>query len=576
MSQSTRTLFIGFVVGFLFGLVLIGVIRPRGIRPSDRVIAKFGGVELKENELRERIAEQLAPAENEEYRSLQAGAQDWINTGLLEKEAKARGVDIKEIYKDVWNRVHVGYEDMLQVYKQNKESYGNQPFEQASGLIASQLRTIKYGEAKKAYVQELHKKYHAEIFLEKPKILIEGSALPIQLKIGESAAVQVEGDKIQPEAPSVKTGAAPEVGVGAKGAPAKGSPSAPIKMVEFADFHCHFCRKVAATLEKVVQNYPDKVQLIFRHYPLSPSPGSESFLTHEASACANEQGKFWEFYDEIYKTESSPKPDDLEGLASNVGLDMGKYKECMQSHRYQSAIQNDIAAGKAKGVQGTPTIFVNEETVNGAYPYEYFVDLVNNILTPGKVKPTQKPAQPSPAAEGPVQFNNDDLKGRPSIGPDNAPITIVEFSDFHCPFCKRVGPTLEQVMKNYKGKVRRVWRHYPLPMHAGADRTHQASECAHEQGKFWQYHDKIFETQGPKHDQLLTEISKQVGLDQKKFEKCLSQGKYKNLIQQEIAEGSKVGVRGTPTLFVNGQRLPGAVPYESFDSIIKSELAKKS
>lgn len=572
--MSLKTLFIGFVIGFLFGLVLLGVVRPQGIRPGEKILARIDGAELKERDLREKLAEQLASAENEEYRNLQAGVTEWVHNKLIEKEARAKGVDTKKIYQDIWGRVHVGYEDILQVFNQNKGSYPS--LEQASGLIASQLRTIKYGEAKKAYLEELQKKYRVETFLEKPKIFIENLTLPVNLEVGKSVTLGAGDLQPQGEAPVVERKAA-EVGIAADGAPTKGPNNAPIKIIEFADFHCHFCRVVASTLEKVVQNYPGKVQLIFQHFPLSSAPTSPSFATHEASACANEQRKFWEFHDQVFAKEASPQPSDLENIASGIGLDMEKYKECISSHRYQSAIQKDVSAGKEKGVQGTPTIFVNEETVNGAYPYEHFVQVIDNLLAgkaPKKAAPKAKPAAPP---SGPVKFNPSDFKGRPSAGPENAPITILEFSDFHCPFCKRVGPTLEEVMKNYKGKVRRIWRHFPLPMHAGADRTHQASECAHEQGKFWEYHDKIFENQAQaKNEGALVSFAKQIKLDQNKFKKCLSQEKYKKLIQQEMAKGSKAGVRGTPTLFVNGQRLPGAVPYESFDSIIKSELAKKS
>jgi protein-disulfide isomerase len=169
-----------------------------------------------------------------------------------------------------------------------------------------------------------------------------------------------------------------------------------------------------------------------------------------------------------------------------------------------------------------------------------------------------------------------DLDGRPSFGPKNAKVTLVEFSDFHCPFCKRVNPTLEQLMKNYQGKIRRIWRQYPLPMHAGADRTAEASECANEQDKFWEYHDKLFEVQGASSfdEASLMSLAEQAGLNKKKFEKCLASGKHKDLIQKEIEAGNQAGVRGTPAVFVNGRLVSGAQPYENFDRIVQSELAK--
>ncbi len=172
-----------------------------------------------------------------------------------------------------------------------------------------------------------------------------------------------------------------------------------------------------------------------------------------------------------------------------------------------------------------------------------------------------------------VQFT--DLKGRPSVGPENAAITLVEFSDFMCPFCKRVEPTIDQIMKNYAGKVRKVWRHYPLPFHTGSDHISEASECAHEQGKFWEYHGKLFETLGAHDDAALLQIADQLKLDHSKFQQCLTSGKYKELVKQDTAKGSEVGVNGTPAIFVNGQLVSGAQPYESFDKIIKEKLGNK-
>lgn len=194
----------------------------------------------------------------------------------------------------------------------------------------------------------------------------------------------------------------------------------------------------------------------------------------------------------------------------------------------------------------------------------------DHVRDPSKPMPPP-PAAPTPAPKLMVTF--DDLEGRPSIGPKDAPVTLVEFSDFHCPFCQRLGPTLEQVMRNFPGKVRRVWRHFPLSMHQGAFHTHEASECANEQNKFWEYHDKLFETQGGlRDDASLIRLAKQAGLNKKKFEKCLAGGKYRDLIQQDIAKAEKSGVQGTPAVFVNGELVVGAQPYENFERILKAKL----
>jgi protein-disulfide isomerase len=173
-----------------------------------------------------------------------------------------------------------------------------------------------------------------------------------------------------------------------------------------------------------------------------------------------------------------------------------------------------------------------------------------------------------------VEF--DDLAGKPALGPENAPVTLVEFSDFHCPFCKRVTPVIAKLLENYPGKIRRVWRHYPLAMHQGADLTHQAAQCAAEQGKFWEYHGKLFGTEGKKFDQeSLTALAGELDLDPAKFSDCLTSGRYQDLIRDEVAKGNAAGVRGTPAFFINGLALSGAQPYEKFEEVIKKELSEE-
>lgn len=566
--KLNRTLLLGFLAGLAAAAFVVVLIHAQRSSEADGILAKMDGAALSERELRDRLANDLIPIENDEYRVLSNGLNDWIHSQLFEKEAKARGLTLKDLYlKELWGRVEVSYDDIWQTYQQNKAAYGGQPFEKASAPIASQVRNEKYLRVREEYLEGLRKKYHVEAYLKRPKSFIEGLAVPRIVPSKEK-----EGPK--ETAPSGPPRVAAAVAV-PETAPSLGPTDAPITLSEFSDFHCPFCKKAAPILKRVFEHYPGKIRWVFRHYPLSQTPGSGSFLTHEASACAHEQGKFWEFHDEIFSLSALPQEADLKNLSGKVGLDTEKFQACLQGKRYQGKIQQDRAEGSQLGVRGTPTIFVNDQTVGGAYPFEYFVGVIDAILSgkapPPSPRPTPKPVPSIP----PTALRFDDLEGRPSLGPKEAQVTIVEFSDFYCPFCKRVTPTLEQLMKNYKGKLRRVWRHYPLSFHAGADRAHQASECAHEQGKFWIYHDKLFEVQGTQlNDDALIKLAKEAGLDKKRFEKCLSSGKYKELIQKEISRGNEAGVQGTPAFFINGQAVSGAQPYENFDQIVKSKLAK--
>jgi protein-disulfide isomerase/flagellar basal body-associated protein FliL len=163
----------------------------------------------------------------------------------------------------------------------------------------------------------------------------------------------------------------------------------------------------------------------------------------------------------------------------------------------------------------------------------------------------------------------------PALGPEKAPITIVEFSDFQCPFCGRAEPTVKQVMELYKDKVRLVFRDFPLPGHPFAQKASEAALCAHDQGKYWEMHDKLFANQQQLELSSLKGYAKELGLNTGKFDKCLDSGSKAKDIEASTKAGMEAGVSGTPAFFVNGVLLSGAVPVDNFKAIIDAELAKK-
>jgi protein-disulfide isomerase len=165
--------------------------------------------------------------------------------------------------------------------------------------------------------------------------------------------------------------------------------------------------------------------------------------------------------------------------------------------------------------------------------------------------------------------------GRPARGPDAAPVTIIEFSDYECPFCKRAEPTVKKVLDTYGDKVRLVYRHYPLEFHATARPAAEASACAAAQGKFWEYHDKLFAS-ADLSDATLKKLAGEVGLDQAKFDECFAKKQFKADIDKDVADASSVGVTGTPAFFINGRMISGAQPFEKFKEIIDDELSRSS
>jgi protein-disulfide isomerase len=211
------------------------------------------------------------------------------------------------------------------------------------------------------------------------------------------------------------------------------------------------------------------------------------------------------------------------------------------------------------------------------------VALARNYLQTEKVSETQKAFVASLRTQHPVTIDLQELRaarGEPdgrgfSRGPAGAPVTIVEFSDFQCPFCRASVPTLKQVLDRYPGKVRWVFRDFPIAaLHPNAPAAHEAARCAGDQDKFWDYHDLLFQRSGDLSPQKLKAYAAELGLDATAFARCLDTGRYRRSVASDIQDGARLGVTVTPTFYVNGRRLEGALPLEVFERAIEGEIAR--
>ena len=241
-------------------------------------------------------------------------------------------------------------------------------------------------------------------------------------------------------------------------------------------------------------------------------------------------------------------------------------------------------------IQNKDTIQLSKSTVWQIVSGLLFVLLVVSIFTSGFGFGSKTSGTPTggTVVNNNQQGNNNVPTGivdvsaddDPSLGDENAPITIIEFSDFQCPFCARFREqTFDQLKTDYidTGKVRLVYRDFPLSsIHPMAQKGAEASECADEQGKFWEYHDVLFQKQD---EWTATGVSKlkeyagELSLDQSKFDSCLDDGKYEDEVAKDFQDGADSGVQGTPSFFINGKQLSGAQPFAAFKQVIDAELA---
>lgn len=181
----------------------------------------------------------------------------------------------------------------------------------------------------------------------------------------------------------------------------------------------------------------------------------------------------------------------------------------------------------------------------------------------------QEEGSPQPEVKMEVGVDDD-----PALGPEDAPVVIVVFSDYECPYCTKAEETIKKVLEAYPDKVRFVLRDFPLPNHKNAQKAAEASECADEQGKFWAYHDKLFANQQALSLQDLKRYAQELGLESAVFNQCLDSGRYLQEVEKDLKDGQSYGVASTPTFFINGQKLVGAQPLEAFKEIIDQKLGQ--
>ena len=393
--------------------------------------------------------------------------------------------------------------------------------------------------------------------------------------------------------------------------PTWGSPDAPVTIIEFSDFECPFCARVEVTLEALRHKYgPQQLRVVWKNDPLPFH--RQARPAHEAAMMVFTLGgadAFWKFHQLALAHQSELSPDNYVAWAIAAGVDGQHWRAALssrqQSDEVSAKIGEDVALANRLGFRGTPAVSINGITLMGAQPSELFEEIIDNQLAAAKVllttglpsaqvyaelcKRNAEAAAADAAENGDAADGHGDEPERkqvaaptasnPTKGDAKAQVTVQIFSDFQCPYCLQVNPTLAQLQKEFPGRVRFVWRNFPLPFH---DHAALAAEAAQEvfaqkgATAFWQYHDRLFEAQeGPGQDrETLEKLAQKQGVAMKRFRAALDSHKHRAVVEADVVAASQAGIRGTPSFVINGYFIGGAQPAAAFERIITRALAE--
>ncbi len=253
----------------------------------------------------------------------------------------------------------------------------------------------------------------------------------------------------------------------------------------------------------------------------------------------------------------------LTAAAADSGLDVSAWEAAQIEQNLESISEQEV----------TDWYNRNQSRLRGA-TQEQVADQIKQFLATEKLNASLRESTAVEVMLEPYRVSVE-AAGGPTKGAESAPVTIVEFSDFECPFCQRVNPTMERVIEEYGDVVQIVFRQFPLDsIHANARKAAEASLCADDQGKFWEMHDLMFAEQKQLSVASLQEKATRLGLDEAEFSICLTSGRKAAAVEEDVRAGTLAGVTGTPAIFVNGRPMSGAVPFEQMSEVIESELER--
>ena len=372
-----------------------------------------------------------------------------------------------------------------------------------------------------------------------------------------------------------------------------GPDDAPITLIEYSDFQCPFCqRHTVQTMPALKAQFIDtgRVRYEFRDFPIA-SLHPLAYRLHEAAYCAGDSAgdsAYWQAHDlfftqaEQFEIGALPALDTaIMAAFSEEGLpDIGN---CLLENRFADSVRDNVAAGNAAGVSGTPAFFLNNYKITGAQPLTAFVSAIEAAEAgelEALIAAQSAPPPPAVAAAAPTRAAIQ-ARAKTGLGDPNAPVKIVEFSDYQCPFCQRYAlqtmPRIKEMIN--QGRVYYEFKDFPIAsLHPLAYKLHEAALCVQADAGsdgFWMAHDLFFgraeafqqSSEPAMADAIASELG-QLNLWNSSVEACYSNQTYAAEVEATIAEGAQLGLRGTPSFFIDGYLLVGALPFETFEQAI--------
>jgi protein-disulfide isomerase len=372
--------------------------------------------------------------------------------------------------------------------------------------------------------------------------------------------------------------------------PVLGKPTALVTIVEFGDFQCPFCARAESNVRILRERYGDKIRFVWKNQPLPfhkyAEPSAELALEVRAQ---RGDAAFWRVHDLLLALGGRIGDDDLAAAAQDAGLDPRAASRAVLARRHAQAIDDDVDLSDDVGASGTPAFFINGKKLVGAQPLDRFVALVDEQMAVAQAAvargvPRERVYDElmrgaAPAALPDTVSVPAPTAASPSRGAADAKVVIQIWSDFECPFCLRVEPTLADLDAAFPGKIRVVWHNHPLPFHPHAELAAEAGlEAFAQKGEagFWQMHDLILGHQGDEGQArpALEQYAAKVGLDMARFRAALDGGVHRAAVAADVHVAEGAGLTATPGFVINGYRLVGAQSIAKFKKLVRRALAE--